>query len=347
MGPRVLLGVNRSSTAAELLPKLLARAGCRTTLVAPSRALVAKSYLVEKRRLTPATMAGYLAEFRDELLTGEYSWAILADGAHWLGLWATCGRRALEPWSPVPFDDPNGHVVFSHHAFLERAHACGVPVSGGQPQGVTEVLYDRGRPMCWISSLFVEGRASRRIVGSNALDAIVDRVGLLSRFHGFATIGWTRDSEGAHAVCGFKPGPAGGYALTPKAEAAFAAAIRAMLSNDSNYGPYAVAATPGIVPVTPDYGVFLAEHIVESSPESWARFAMMLARIPYRDPSIAAEHLRVAFSFVFNGLGALQRAGREAARRKRSLTAAPSPSSRGATTTIASEPSSSAARMSA
>lgn len=361
--PSALLGVHYSWTALELLPRLLAKAGCRTTLVCPEVTTVAKSRLVDRLVGCGAGKAEFIDAFTRELAADDYDVVILGN-EYYRELMESADPALLESWFPVPAGDLDAHFVFSKNAFLKRALAAGIPapefeicrslgaarstasrigyplvlkepaghaglttyrvdseielqrffrgsemvvqrfVSG--PVGSTDVLYDRGRPLCWMSSYSGDcaptdfsPRCSRKIIDSPALDRIVEQVGDLTEFRGFVGIDWICDERtGEFLVLEMNPNPEGGYALTPATEKAFATALRAMLTGDPAYRPRAVEPERGWIPIFPEWGTYLAERADRRRPKTWLRFARMLTRVPVEEPRIAVAQLKSALGFL-------------------------------------------------
>lgn len=174
------------------------------------------------------------------------------------------------------------------------------------PIGSTDVLFDRGRPLCRLSSYSGDcaptafaPKTARQIIEAPVLERIIDRIGALSAYHGLAGIDWVMDAAtGEFFILEISPNPDGGYALTADAEKLFADGIRALLTHDPSFEPQSVRARPGWIPIAPEWSLYYAERATRTSPAMLLRFVQMLTHISWRDPRIAWGQLRTAFRFL-------------------------------------------------
>ena len=358
-----MLGIHYSWTALELLPRLLRKAGCSTTLVCPEAVTVAKSRLVDRLVVCGPGKDDFIAAFGRELALADYDVVILGN-EYYRELMGAVDHALLEPWFPVSPANTDAHFIFAKNAFLRRALDAGIaappfeicfslaaaraaaarigyPVVLKEPAGhaglttyrvdsdaelqqtfrgdemlvqrfvggrigSTDVLYDRGRALCWMSSYGGDcaphdfsPRCSRKLTASPALDAIVEQVGRLTGFRGLVGIDWIEDERtGEFLVLEMNPNPEGGYAATAATENAFAAALHAMATRDEAYQPRAVTPEPGWIPIFPEWGTYLSERADRRSLATWLRFGRMLRRMPLQEPDIALIQLREALAFL-------------------------------------------------
>jgi predicted ATP-grasp superfamily ATP-dependent carboligase len=107
------------------------------------------------------------------------------------------------------------------------------------PVGLTEVLFNCGEPVCWVSSY---KRASwphpnaascaREVMDHRDIEAIVRGVGKLTGFDGLGGIDWVHDpNTDSLSLIEFNPRPTPGYYLGETAGVSFAAGIESTLSN--------------------------------------------------------------------------------------------------------------------
>jgi hypothetical protein len=175
----------------------------------------------------------------------------------------------------------------------------------------TEVLYDRGVPLCW-SWYYKEkiwpgefGPSSvRRFTTHPQVGAIAERLGAITGFHGFAVLCFVDDTAHDRIVLlemNFRPGP-GMHVRGPVREM-FGGAARAMLAG----APYEGRQTPGAI-----------EHAVHLFPQDLYRaigqrdcrgMLDLLAGgifqdLPFDDPRLLSAHLRSA---TRSGIAAIRR----------------------------------------
>jgi len=218
-------------------------------------------------------------------------------------------RAAAEISYPVMLKLPTGHggtgvkkidtAAEMHLAFdiFARGHTVTVErFIVGNICGC-EVLYDRGRPVCW--SPFVIERSGtefgastvRTLFAHPKIQEIIERLGELTKFHGFGVLDFVHDEVTGELVLlelNFRPGP--GTHLKGRVRQMFAAGFASMMQCERKAGE-----THGL------HGrcvvLFPQEmHRAFTEKDPWSLIALMLqgrlfVDAPFDDPPLLARHL--------------------------------------------------------
>jgi predicted ATP-grasp superfamily ATP-dependent carboligase len=106
--------------------------------------------------------------------------------------------------------------------------------------GASEVLFDRGRLVCWFASYVMKNwpgdfgpSSARELADHPAMDSILEKIGGMTGFHGFCGVDWIRDPrDDSLRVLELNPRPTPCYHLGPLAGVDFARSVTAMLAGD-------------------------------------------------------------------------------------------------------------------
>lgn len=109
--------------------------------------------------------------------------------------------------------------------------------------GSTQLLLDRGRPVCWFATVkrdFYPSAFSpscvRQVAEHPGMAALVAAVGALTRFHGLGAIDWMVDDDrGELFLLELNPRPTPGFHLGGRAGVDVAAAVRAWVAGDRGH----------------------------------------------------------------------------------------------------------------
>jgi carbamoylphosphate synthase large subunit len=178
------------------------------------------------------------------------------------------------------------------------------------PIGNSVVLYDHGRPICWMSAFKVRTyggpfgpSSARRFMTHPDVLPILEKVGKESGYHGFAAVDWVLDERGRLVILELNTRPVPTIHMGQLAGVDFARALGEILA-----GAPTVQAPPEPPADAPVYPMF-PEDLYRSSSENERSVASWLPRpgrytdLPWQDPPLLAFHLR-----------RLRRAAREARR---------------------------------
>lgn len=101
--------------------------------------------------------------------------------------------------------------------------------------GQTEVLFSKGKPVCWSSSFTCASwphpqaaSCIREMTDHSDIERLLEGVGKLTGFNGFGGIDWVQDPSGELFLIEFNPRPTPGYHLGKSVDVDFSAAIRSM-----------------------------------------------------------------------------------------------------------------------
>jgi predicted ATP-grasp superfamily ATP-dependent carboligase len=126
---QIILAVSVDGVGITRLPALLASAGFRVTLVAPSGLAIAKSRFVTRRIQVPRADAACLAATLRKAVEGEtWRWVILGDEPILYELLKSPGDTWLNPWFPIPRDANSISLATSKFAFTQAAQEAGFNV---------------------------------------------------------------------------------------------------------------------------------------------------------------------------------------------------------------------------
>nr|WP_232470687.1 ATP-grasp domain-containing protein [Methylococcus sp. BF19-07] len=166
--------------------------------------------------------------------------------------------------------------------------------------GSSDVLFDRGVPVCW-HSWYSRLCWPRPMASSCAREAMVHRdigpmlagVGALSGFRGFAGVDWIHDVERNRVyLIEFNPRPTPTYHLDVHSGVRFADAFRAMLAGTRGAGcrePSAAACGRVIHLFPQSLYRAVSERDLDSLLRCWSD-------APWSDPVLMAAHLRRVFT---------------------------------------------------
>lgn len=158
--------------------------------------------------------------------------------------------------------------------------------------GTTEVLFDRGKPLCWASYYILQGWPTiftascvRETMIHHDTEHLVNTIGALTGFHGLAGVDWIHDpATNSLELIEFNPRPAPGYREGRLAGVSFSAGIQAMLNGSSLVQH----------PAGTGRKVFMFPQCLYRAIDD--RNLPLLIRglqnIPWNDPWLAAAHLR-------------------------------------------------------
>jgi len=107
--------------------------------------------------------------------------------------------------------------------------------------GSTDVLYNQGKPICWISSYSIKTLPKgtgmscvRELMEHTEIEPLLDNVGKLTGFHGLGGVDWIHVKESdALKFIEFNPRPTPGYHFGYRAGVDFSLAIQGMLDGNA------------------------------------------------------------------------------------------------------------------
>ena len=189
------------------------------------------------------------------------------------------------------------HVATLHENFAVQKYVTGTEIT-------IEMLFDKGRPRCYVTSE-VLNRWPRRLGPSTARKIIdlpdtlqmLEKIGKLTNFHGFAGIDAIMPSDGGPPMlCEMNPRQTTGYHFDPKVRREFAQALSEMLENKS-FGDYTpLPATGNREALFPEAIYYLTSNLRESS--RWVCAMNSLKRVPLDDPKYLFQILNDFRHFV-------------------------------------------------
>jgi len=162
--------------------------------------------------------------------------------------------------------------------------------------GTTEILFDRGRPVCWASYYNLQcwptdlsASCVRQVMDHRDIEPLITRIGSLVGFHGLGGVDWIHDpASDSLSLIEFNPRPTPAYHSGHLAGVNFSAAVRAMLSG-----------TPLIRHSAWEQArrsrkIFMFPQSIYRAVDD--RDLLMLMRVcadlPWSDPPLLAAHLR-------------------------------------------------------
>jgi glutathione synthase/RimK-type ligase-like ATP-grasp enzyme len=160
--------------------------------------------------------------------------------------------------------------------------------------GVTEVLFDRGRPVCWASSYTLRcwptnlsASCVRQVMDHREIEPLITGIGTLTGFHGLGGVDWIHDPDtDSLNLIEFNPRPTPGYHTGHLAGVSFSSGVRAILSGNN------------LVQRPRQEGqgqkVFMfPQSIYRAIDDRDLRLLMRVCSdLPWNDPMLMAAHLR-------------------------------------------------------
>lgn len=166
--------------------------------------------------------------------------------------------------------------------------------------GSSDVLFDRGAPVCWQSWYSrlcwptpLASSCAREAMSHRDIGLMLTGVGALSGFHGFAGVDWMHDAERDRVyLIEFNPRPTPTYHLDAHSRVSFAGSFRAMLEGTCGAGcrerlPEACGAVIHLFPQSLYRAV--SERELNSFLRCWSD-------APWSDPLLMAAYLRRVFT---------------------------------------------------
>lgn len=175
------------------------------------------------------------------------------------------------------------HIATIHENFAVQQFVAGRQI-------VAEVLFDRGRPRCWMASELINcwpkalgPSTARKVIDVPSMRQVLEEIGAFTNFHGFASIDSILPSNGGpQMLCEMNPRTTTGYHFDTRIRREFARSITEMLEATS-FGTYTPLPTTGR-----DEALFPeAIYYLSSNPRELSRwkFALnSLQRVPVDDP---------------------------------------------------------------
>lgn len=128
----------------------------------------------------------------------------------------------------------------SNYQQMSMGHPVAVQRFAAGRLGTTEVLLDRGKPLCWASYYVLQGWPTifasscvREVMIHRDIELLLSGVGSLTGFHGLGGVDWIHNlSTDSFDLIEFNPRPAPGYCEGHLAGVSFSASVRAMLSGE-------------------------------------------------------------------------------------------------------------------
>lgn len=162
--------------------------------------------------------------------------------------------------------------------------------------GSSEVLFNRGQPVAWFSSFHREfwptpwtASCVRELTALPEAEDLLDRIGRLTEYHGFAGVDWLRSSaDGQLYLIELNPRPTPCYHLGPRVGVDFAAAVREMIAGNSPavQRPQYPSAAEALVYQFPQY----CFRAIDDG--HYARLPRVFGDVPRSDPLLVAAYVR-------------------------------------------------------
>jgi hypothetical protein len=167
--------------------------------------------------------------------------------------------------------------------------------------GTTDVLFDHGRPACWVSSFCLAclrdgtGPATvRELTDAARVEPLLNGLGVLTGFHGLAGIDWILPAgTDAPVLIEMNPRPTPGYHLGPRCGVDFTTALGAVLAGETVTAP-PEPPRPGLETAY-IFPTDLATQIYRRSLGgmlSWLPFMPRARDLPWHDPLLCLAALR-------------------------------------------------------
>jgi predicted ATP-grasp superfamily ATP-dependent carboligase len=175
------------------------------------------------------------------------------------------------------------HIATIHESFAIQKFSAGRQI-------VSEVLFDRGSPRCWMASELINcwpktlsSSTARKLIDVPNMREMLESIGALTKFHGFASIDSILPDDGSpQMLCEMNPRTTTGYHFDPRVRREFARSITEMLEakSFSHYTP--LPATGRNEALFPEAFYYLSSDLRELS--RWKFALNSLQRVPIDDP---------------------------------------------------------------
>ena len=161
--------------------------------------------------------------------------------------------------------------------------------------GSTDVLFDRGVPVCWHSSYShrcwptpLASSSARELIQHPDIEAMLSGVGQMTKFHGFAGVDWIHDKTDDNIyLLELNPRPSPSYHLDRYSEVNFSNGLKQLLSGQQH-----ISRPKSICQPAPLIELFPQNKYWAISERNWRSFIFCWDDAPWHDPLLLCAYLR-------------------------------------------------------